>query len=295
MKKIFFSKGFIAFFTVCMGLLMASCTPDNLTENEGGNKNKLTVCGYVYNSETGGTIEGAKVDIKDFGYDISSYYGAYEFYNVPEGTYRVEVSNRGYNTLSMNITISADEDPVYWYKDFYLTKRSGDSGNGSSSSDDNNNDNTGNDDSNDSYVEEDYSSAEVSTDLSNLDVNLVSCYRKGDNVELTYTLTNTSSYGNMNITINNVNAFTQKTFVSDDLGNQYSNKYVKIALGGKDWGYGNNIEGTLLTDIPSKCIITVKDVDKSAKYMTFYMYTSTALPGSVNYSADVVLKNVKIH
>ena len=201
----------------------------------------------------------------------------------------------GYKTLVTDLTISADEDPVYWYKDFYLTPRSGDSGNGGSSSDNNNGGNDDSGDDNNSTEEEDYSEAEVNTDLSNLDVNLVSCYRNGDNVELTYTLTNTSSYGNMNVTINNVNAFTQKTFISDNLGNQYNNKSVKISLGGNDWGYGNNIEGTLLTDIPSKCVITVKNVDKSAKYMTYYIYTSTALPGSVNYSADVILKNVKIH
>ena len=144
-------------------------------------------------------------------------------------------------------------------------------------------------------VKEDYSSAEVYSTLSNLDVNLVSCYRKDGNVELTYTLTNTSSYGDMGITINNVNSVTQKTTISDDLDNQYGNKSVKISLDGKDWGYGNNIDGTLLTDIPSKCVITIKSVDQNAKYMTCYMYTSTALPGSVNYSADVVLKNVKIH
>lgn len=249
----------------------------------------LTVCGYVYDSQTGDVISNAKVDIRGENYDLTEYDGSYEIYGVPEGTHRVEISYMGYKTLAMDLTISADKDPVYWYKDFYLTPRNGDSGNGGN--DDNNN--GGNDDN--STEEEDYSEAEVNTDLSNLDVNLVSCYRNGDNVELTYTLTNTSSYGNMNVTINNVNAFTQKTFISDNLGNQYNNKSVKISLGGKDWGYGNNIEGTLLTDIPSKCVITVKNVDKSAKYMTYYIYTSTALPGSVNYSADVILKNVKIH
>lgn len=265
-----------------------------LVSCSGGDESKevryLTVCGYVYDSQTGDVISNAKVDIRGENYDLTEYDGSYKINGVPEGTHRVEISYMGYKTLAMDLTISADEDPVYWYKDFYLTPRNGDSGNGGSSSDNNNG---GNDDN--STEEEDYSEAEVNTDLSNLDVNLVSCYRNGDNVELTYTLTNTSSYGNMNVTINNVNAFTQKTFISDNLGNQYNNKSVKISLGGNDWGYGNNIEGTLLTDIPSKCVITVKNVDKSAKYMTYYIYTSTALPGSVNYSADVILKNVKIH
>lgn len=270
-----------------------------LVSCSGGDESKevryLTVCGYVYDSQTGDGISDAKVDIIGDDYDLTNGNGEYRIYSVPEGTHRVEVSYMGYKTLVMDLTISADEDPVYWYKDFYLTPRSGDSGNGGSSSDNNNGGNDDSGDDNNSTEEEDYSEAEVNTDLSNLDVNLVSCYRNGDNVELTYTLTNTSSYGNMNVTINNVNAFTQKTFISDNLGNQYNNKSVKISLGGNDWGYGNNIEGTLLTDIPSKCVITVKNVDKSAKYMTYYIYTSTALPGSVNYSADVILKNVKIH
>lgn len=270
-----------------------------LVSCSGGDESKevryLTVCGYVYDSQTGDAISGSEVNVRGVYSSNTDYVGAYEIYGVPEGTHRVEVSKMGYKTLVTDLTISADEDPVYWYKDFYLTPRSGDSGNGGSSSDNNNGGNDDSGDDNNSTEEEDYSEAEVNTDLSNLDVNLVSCYRNGDNVELTYTLTNTSSYGNMNVTINNVNAFTQKTFISDNLGNQYNNKSVKISLGGKDWGYGNNIEGTLLTDIPSKCVITVKNVDKSAKYMTYYIYTSTALPGSVNYSADVILKNVKIH
>ena len=143
--------------------------------------------------------------------------------------------------------------------------------------------------------EPDYSEAVVDTDLENLEVRLASCTRDGDEVTLTFTLTNTYAYGNMNVTLNNVNAFTQKTFISDDLGNQYSKQFVKISLAGKDWGYGNNIEGTLLPDIPVKCIITVKAVNTDAKYMSYYIYTATALPGSVAYSDNVILRNVKIH
>ena len=271
------------FYLVILLTSLVSCNSNNPEDPR-----YLTVCGYVYDKQTGDEIVDALVDIRGVADSYSNYDGSYSIYSVPEGTYRVEVSCMGYKTLSIDMTISADEDPVYWYKDFYLTPRNGNSDDNSYNDDDSNNDDS-------SVTEEDYSEAEVSTDLSNLDVNLISCYREGDNVELTYTLTNTSSYGNMNITINNVNSFTQKTFISDDLGNQYTTKNVKIALGGKDWGYGNNIEGTLLTDIPSKCVITIKGVDKNAKYMTYYIYTSTALPGSVNYSADVVLKKVKIH
>ena len=141
----------------------------------------------------------------------------------------------------------------------------------------------------------DYSDAVVDTDLENLEVRLVSCIRDGDEVTLTYTLSNTYAYGNMNVTVTNVNAFTQKTFISDDLGNQYSKEFVKISLAGKDWGYGNNIEGTLLPGIPVKCVITVKAVNTDAEYMSYYIYTATALPGSVAYSDNVILRNVKIH
>ena len=274
---------------------LVSCTPTDLGEDDGEKEvskgKKVTVCGYIYDSQTGYGIPYAKVDLKNVITEYADEDGFYALFDIEEGTYQVVISSSLYNKEIVSLRVSTDED--YLFKDFYLTPKSSDNNN-----ENDNGNNNGNDDSNDGGEadnKEDYSKAEVSTDLSNLDVNLVSCYRKGDNVELTYTLTNTSSYGNMNITITNVNTFTQKTFISDDLGNQYSNKYVKISLGGKDWGYGNNIEGTLLTGIPSKCVITIKDVDKNAKYMTCYIYTSTALPGSVNYSSDVILKNVKIH
>ena len=279
---------------------LVSCTPADLGGDEGNGEGeapeveKVTVCGYVYDSQTGYGIPYAKINVKNVTTEYADEDGFYVLFDIEEGSYQLEVSSSSYDTEIVNMRVVADEEG-YQFKDFYLTPKSGDNGNGGSSSDNGNDNSNDNNDDDNSTVEEDYSEAEVNTDLSNLDVNLVSCKRKGDNVELTYTLTNTSSYGNMNITINNVNSFTQKTFVSDDLGNQYTTKNVKISLAGKDWGYGNNIEGTLLTDIPSKCVITVKGVDKSAKYMTYYMYTSTALPGSVNYSADVILKNVKIH
>ena len=99
----------------------------------------------------------------------------------------------------------------------------------------------------------------------------------------------------MGISISNVNTVTQKTTIADNIGNQYAQSAVKINLAGRDWGYGNNIDGQLLPGIPAKCEITVKNVDSSATYMTYYISTSTAFPGSVNYTLDVVLRNVKIY
>lgn len=142
----------------------------------------------------------------------------------------------------------------------------------------------------------DYSEAIVSTNtLSNLSANLTKCERIGNTVTLSFTLTNTHQYANMGITLNNVNAFTQKTIISDDLGNQYPTKQVKISLAGKDFGFGNNIEGTLLPGIAVKCEITTTYVDNNASYMNYYIWTSTALPGSVNYTDNITLRNIKIH
>lgn len=144
--------------------------------------------------------------------------------------------------------------------------------------------------------EPDYSEAEVSVGtLGNLEANLVKCVRNGNSVVLTFTFTNTYPHANMGITLNNVNAFTQKTVISDNLGNQYPVKSVKLSLAGRDFGFGNNIDGTLLPDIPTKCEVTVNYVDADATHMTYCIYTSIALPGSVNYTDNVILKNVKIH
>lgn len=142
----------------------------------------------------------------------------------------------------------------------------------------------------------DYSEAIVSTNtLGNLTANLTKCVRSGSTVTLSFTLTNTHQYSNMGITLSNVNSFTQKTIISDDLGNQYPVRQVKLSLAGKDLGFGNNIEGTLLPGIPVKCEVTVTYVDADAAYMNYYIWTSIAFPGSVNYTDNLTLRNVKIH
>lgn len=141
----------------------------------------------------------------------------------------------------------------------------------------------------------DYSEAIVSTNtLGNLTASLTNCVRSGSTVVLSFTLTNTHQYANMGITLNNVYSFTQ-TIISDNLGNQYPVKQVKLALAGKDFGFGNNIDGTLPPGIPVKCEVTVNYVDTGATYMNYYIWTSIAFPGSVNYTDNVTLKNVKIH
>lgn len=161
---------------------------------------------------------------------------------------------------------------------------------GNGGNDDNNGGNGGNGGA------EDYSSAQISCDLPDLDIQLISCRRKSGNiVELVYTMTNTDGLHPQSVTINNVNAFTGHTHIADNLGNQYPKDQVKISLAGKDFGYGNNIEGTLLDGIPAKVVVTVKAVDPDATLMTYYLYTSTAKAGGVNYTSDVILKNVRIY
>ncbi len=141
----------------------------------------------------------------------------------------------------------------------------------------------------------DYSEAVVGSALGNVEVNLTECTRKGKNVVLAFTLTNTGSYGNMGITLSNVNTVTEKTFISDNLGTQYPRRVVKIALDGKDLGTGNDIEGTLRPGIPAKCEITVNSVDSGATYMTYQIFASTACAGSAVYSGNIFLEKVRIH
>ncbi len=143
--------------------------------------------------------------------------------------------------------------------------------------------------------EPDYSEAEVSTELDYIDVNLISCIRKGNEVALTYTMTNTYE-SDMNISITNVNEFTQHTFISDNWGTQYPRKKVKISLAGKEYYYGYELVlGTLLPGIPTKCVITVKDVAEDATHMHYYIYTERSVIGTINRTKDIIFKNIKIH
>ena len=60
-------------------------------------------------------------------------------------------------------------------------------------------------------------------------------------------------------------------------------------------GSGNNIDGEIASGYSASCVVTVRDVDDYAEYMSYRMYTSIASYGGVNISDDVVLSNVKIH
>ncbi len=259
--------------------------------------------GTIINSQTGAPISGAGVKLTPHStlVCVTDARGFYYFDEVAEGLQTISVTANGFNSTTRNIVIDAGINNTF---DINLTPIN--SGNGGDSGDDggsgtgsgsgSGNDNNENpNDQPGGTTTEDYSEAQISTQLDNLDVQLISCKRSGNTVVLKYTLTNTYAYANMGITVQNVNSFTQKTHISDDMGNQYPKEFVKISLAGNTLGWGNNIEGTLLPNVPSQCIITVQNVDTDVKYMHYYIYTSIALPGGVNTSADVILSNVKVH
>lgn len=255
--------------------------------------------GTITNAQTGETISGAYVSISSLGSPIcaTDQNGFYYFEEIEEGQYTINVTANGYNSTTRTVIINPGTNNSYDVTLMPINGNdNGDNNNNGSGNDNNNGDSDSGDQGGGNNQEnEDYSEAEVSTMLDNLAVELISCKRSGSDVILKYTLTNTYPYDNMGITIQNVNAFTQKTHISDNLGNQYPNEFVKISLAGNTFGWGNNIEGTLLSDIPTQCIITVRNVDSDATHMHYYIYTSIALPGGVNYSDDVILKKVKIH
>ena len=294
MKNI--TKRIALLLTAVLSLAIWSCTEPQTTTG--------SCSGTILNSQTGAPIEGAGVKLSPHStlVCVTDARGFYYFDEVAEGLQTISVTANGFNSTTRNIVIDAGINNTF---DISLTPintggSGGDSGSDSGTgtgggNNDNNNDNPNDDNQGGGTTTEDYSEAQISTQLDNLSVQLISCKRSGTTVELKYTLTNTYAYANMGITISNVNSFTQKTHIADDLGNQYPNEFVKITLAGNTLGWGNNIEGTLLPNVPSQCIVTVQNVDTDVKYMHFYMYTSIAFPGGVNTSADVILSNVKVH
>lgn len=249
-----------------------------------------SLVGYVVDADASLPLSGVMVNLSPSGESqITGVDGSFAFVEIEAQGYAVTFTASGYEKYTRRVTVnpgSTSNVDVALFKldipDNPDTPNIPDEPN--------------NPDTPDEPSVPDYSEAEVSVGtLDNIEANLISCERVGSSVVLTYTLTNTYAYGNMNVTLNNVNAFTQKTIIADNLGNQYEKKFVKLSLAGKNFGFGNNIEGTLLPDMPTRCEVTVNNVDADATHMTYYIYTSTALPGSVNYSDNVVLKNVKIH
>lgn len=174
--------------------------------------------GTITNAETGETISGAQVEISSFGLPTTAtdQNGFYYFEEIEKGQQTINITANGYNSATRTVIINPGVNNSY---DISLMPVS-----------DNNDNGTGNNNN------DDYSEVEVSSMLNNLPVKLISCKRSGNDIILKYTLTNTYPYANMGITIQNVNAFTQKTHISDNLGNQYSNEFVKISLAGNTLG-----------------------------------------------------------
>ena len=205
--------------------------------------------------------------------------GKFKFHDLTPGSYQVIADADGYDSGFVNVNVNSGLATTCT---IYLTPAS--------------NPNPNPNPDTDPKPTEDYSSAEITCELADIDVELISCRRKSGNfVELVYTMTNTDMLHKQGVTLNNVNAFTNHTQIADNLGNQYPKDQVMMSLAGKDFGYGNNIEGTLLEGIPAKVVITVKAVDPKATKMNYYIYTSVAKAGGVNYTSDVILRNVNIY
>lgn len=286
MKKQIFVKAVLKrcfmLLTACLAVsAFNSCSDDDDEPdvdnrvNTGLSSTSGAIVGKVVDSSTNRGISEAFVEIfPNEVYLYTSPSGGFRFNDLVPDEYTVVAVADGYETTSVNVNVAAGKAANCT---IYMSRES----------------NPNPDPQPDPA--EDYSAAEISCDLPDLEVELISCKRKGSNVELTYTMTNIDMLHNQGVTVNNVNAFTNHTHIADNLGNQYPKDQVKISLAGKDFGYGNNIEGTLLGGIPAKVVVTVKSVDASAKMMHYYIYTSTAKPGGVNYTSDVILKNVKIY
>lgn len=276
-------QGFLIL-TVCLNLFaFNSCGNDEPDPNfDDSSKNPSVITGRVIDASTNLPMSNTFVELfPDEIYTYTNSYGEFQFNDLSSGEYTEVSMAAGYESslITVNVKSGKTADCI-----LYMSPTSNPSPNP------NPNPNP------DPGTIEDYSSAEILCDLPDIEVELISCKRKSGNiVELTYTMTNTDVLHKQGVTLNNVNAFTGHTHIADNLGNQYPNDQVKISLAGKDFGYGNNIEGTLLSDIPAKVVITVKAVDPQAKKMNYYIYTSAAKSGGVNYTSDVVLKNVNIY
>lgn len=286
MKKTLFAKTILKRSLILLTAFLAvsafnSCSDEddepevNNKENTNVSSTYGVIIGKVVDSSTNKGISKAFVEIfPGEVYQYSSTSGDFKFNDLAPDEYTVVAVADGYETTSINVNISAGKATNCT---IYMTRESNPQPDPQP------------------QPTEDYSSAEISCDLPDVEIELVSCKRKGSNVELTYTMTNTDMLRNQGVTIGNVNAFTNHTHIADNLGNQYPRDQVKISLAGKDFGFGNDIEGTLLGGVPSKVVVTVKAVDTSAKMMHYYIYTSTAKPGGVNYTSDIILKNVTIY
>lgn len=233
----------------------------------------------------GESIDGAYVAVASqtgsfLASQSTSKEGKYRFMVPLNDDYEIRVKRAGFADYSAVIRVEDD----FWFSKNVTLDRDYDGGSFDEDTSDGGYD--------DEYA--DYNEAYVASYLTYLDVELVSCVRSGDRVKLKYILTN-SGLSTMGITINNVDKVTLKTFIYDDLENYYDASQVTISFDGKTLGSGNDVDGEIPSGDSVSCVVTVRNVDDYAEYMSYHMYTSIASYGGVNISDDVVLSNVKIH
>jgi len=91
-------------FVLVVAILLATCAKKPTSAESTGNVN-----GYVKNSRTGVAIENATVSIQSIGEKITDNSGYFQFNDIEEGSYSIEVEKDGYINQTKQVSINVDE------------------------------------------------------------------------------------------------------------------------------------------------------------------------------------------
>lgn len=135
-----------------------------------------------------------------------------------------------------------------------------------------------------------YASAKVSSPDPDVEVEIISCKRSGNNVYFKYKVINTG-LGDCNMLVASASGSPTGTFIFDNLGNSYSRSCMTIGNSNNNQGYSNAVSA-LLRDVPVQGTITVDNVPEDATTLTFKIGVSVCQGKPYTH---MTFKNVPIY
>lgn len=137
---------------------------------------------------------------------------------------------------------------------------------------------------------EDYSSAVITSCDYRILVKIIDCKRSGSSVLFNYTLTNTgweilNSFNMLHPDYYYNAPSGQKTYIYDDLGNEYTDVTLYI---GNAYTSSSIVFNSLPKDLPRKCSITIKDVSSAAKTLTLRLACFAEPTYQFDFGSEVI-------
>ena len=137
-----------------------------------------------------------------------------------------------------------------------------------------------------------YASAKVSSQDPDIEVEIVSCMRRGSDVVFKFRVTNVGLADNSTMWIFPMANQSPRSSVFDNFSNMYENCLIGVGDGGRHNSRFTLMDASIPRDVPVQFIITAYNVKEDASTLTFKLGIATVYTSNRSY---ITFKNVPIY